>query len=70
MCSSDLAKLLELDLLVGQISLAGKGFGGHLCLLTLVFAKNWIVVGILLCVFAPAKRGANLPTPNPLNEAK
>jgi hypothetical protein len=66
------AELLELDLLVSQIGLAGDGFGGHWRLLTLAFAKNWIVggfllslhlidlancVGISLWVFAPAKQG-------------
>ena len=51
------AELLKLDLLVGQVGLAGEGFGGHWVLLTLAFPKNWIVGGfvlLLLLLFALA----------------
>ena len=42
------AELLKLDLLVSQVGLAGEGFGGHWVLLTLAFAKKWIVGGFLI----------------------
>ena len=50
-------ELLKLDLLIGQIGLAGEGFGGHWCLLTLAFAKNWIVGGFVLLLNTRSSMG-------------
>jgi hypothetical protein len=50
-------ELLKLDLLIGQIGLAGEGFGGHWGLLTLAFAKIWIVGGFVLLLNTRSSTG-------------